>query len=127
MDEEALRRLVLRSLNRCGDAEVWSDRSGAVLYSGLASVRPGPVYLMGINPGGEEGTPDLKAAIASRLAAPFGTNSYADECWACPTPYTCVHCESGRLRATARSVFQKRVCSLFEMMGAQPEDVRRQT
>jgi hypothetical protein len=123
MHEDELRQVVTSALDRPGDTENWAERSGAVLYSELGSVRPGRAYLLGINPGGQEdGAPE--AAIIRNLFAPQGTNSYADQCWnGCPDPYACAHCEGGRLKPAARTSIQHRVCSLFDMLGAQPADV----
>jgi len=50
-----LETLVTGSLDRPGDPEPWSSRSGSVLASDLASIRPGRFYVIGINPGGDEG------------------------------------------------------------------------
>lgn len=51
--------------------------SGAVLYSAADTLQPGPVYLLGLNPGGSSAS-TLQASIdASRL----GNNAYLDEEW----------------------------------------------
>lgn len=108
MNEDELRALVTGALDADKEDAPWSERSGAVLYSDLASVRPGRVYLMGINPGGRNDQ-EPSAAIVHHLAAPPGTNNYADERW---------DSETGGC-----TPMQRRVCSLFEMLGADPKDV----
>lgn len=120
MDRGEFYSLVTNQLDRGDDR--CSTESGAVLYSDLASVRPGRFYLLGINPGGEDGPRMPK--ICEALCAPDGTNSYADQCWAC-TSAPCAHIDSatGRLRPEARSKMQKRVCDLIDALGVPPRDV----
>ena len=57
------------------------DRSGAVLYSACHTLRPGPVYLLGLNPGGDP--VQITSTIAGSLKGlPDKTeNSYTDENW----------------------------------------------
>jgi hypothetical protein len=76
MTEDELQRLVTTNLDQ--DGEPWSEQPGGVLFSDMASVRPGRFCLMGINPGGpaDEGKP-----IRDNLCAPCGTNAYADDPW----------------------------------------------
>lgn len=94
-----------------------------MLWSDLASVRPGRFYLLGINPGGRSGPgmPQIREA----LCAPDGTNHWADQCWMCRAGETCRHLDpaTGRLRPEARSKTQKRVCDLLDALGAAPPDV----
>lgn len=122
MNEVQLRELVTQSLDLHGE-ERWSLRSGTVLYSDLASIRPGPFYLMGINPGGKPQS-DPREAIVCNLAAPDGMNCYADQCWrCCRSPYECEHCDGGRLRPDERDPMQRRVCNLFDALQESPKDV----
>ena len=124
MDKDKLQQLVTSALNQDGDAELWTERSGTVLYSDLASIRPGRVYLMGINPGGKEDKCP-QAAIIQNLFALEGTNSYADQDWAETSgdSHKSSHLSNGRLRPECRTLFQQRVCSLFPMLGIEPKDV----
>lgn len=121
MNVVQLGELVTQSLDLHGE-ERWSPRSGAVLYSDLASIRPGPFYLMGINPGGKPES-DPSEAIVCNLAAREGTNSYADQCWCCRSPYECEHCDGGRLRPDKRGLIQRRVCDLLDALQKSPKDV----
>ncbi|MBP0447841.1 hypothetical protein J8J14_24185 [Roseomonas sp. SSH11] len=107
MTRDELRQLVAIHLDRTGDPDSWSGQPGAVLYSGLASLRPGRFYLLGINPGGMDdmGGP----VIRENLCADDGTNHYADQHW---------EGEPG-----TRSVLQKRVCDLIDALGVAPQDV----
>ncbi len=43
------------------------DRSGTVLYSSHETIKPGKIYLVGLNPGGQGG-PTLKANISLMLS-----------------------------------------------------------
>jgi hypothetical protein len=119
--QDELLQLVITHLDRGDAAEPWSEQHGAVLYSDLASIRSGPFYLLGINPGGQahEGAP-----IRKRLHAPRGTNSYADECWTCSSsPCEHIDPETGHLRPEARISMQKRVCDLIGALGVAPRDL----
>jgi hypothetical protein len=54
------------------------DQPGAVLYFGASTLRPGPFYLLGLNPGGDGGATLRDSLRGSRA----GHNCYLDECWA---------------------------------------------
>lgn len=57
--------------------------SGEVLYSAASTLRPGPVYLLGHNPGGDDQNVDLPNLGASLDDLPNKTwNSYVDTQWA---------------------------------------------
>lgn len=68
--------VVQAALNEGG----YLQKSGATLYSAPTTLRPGPVYLLGTNPGGSD---DEKKTIAASLdALPSQTeNSYLHEIW----------------------------------------------
>ncbi len=62
-----------------------ANRPGKLLYSGTEALRPGPVYLLGYNPGGE---PDHEtASILSHICASTSAtrNEYLDAAWATRT------------------------------------------
>jgi RimJ/RimL family protein N-acetyltransferase len=74
-----LRKLVYRTvLENLGDE--YADLSGAVLYNGWSSLRPGPLYLMGLNPGGDPAkiTQTVRQSIE---ALQENHCAYTDECW----------------------------------------------
>ncbi len=54
------------------------DKSGSVLYSSHETIKPGSVYLMGLNPGGSDGLP-LSKSIEELLTR--NINAYLDEAW----------------------------------------------
>lgn len=81
------------------------DQPGAVLYSAAETLRPGPVYLLGLNPGGSEG-----ATLRDNIAASMGgNNAYLDEEWA----------PGGRVQPRGRSTLQRRVQALCSLMGVE--------
>ncbi len=82
---------------------------GAVLYSGVEALRPGPVYLLGLNPGGSEGATLSDSIQASRR----GHNAYLDEQWA----------PGGRLQPKGGATLQRRVQHLCGLMGRSTRDV----
>lgn len=85
------------------------DVSGGILYSAAATIRPYPLYLLGLNPGGspERVTNTLRASIDDLNSKT--TNSYLDESWA------------GSPIGEAR--LQRRVRWLLEALGHEPRDV----
>lgn len=85
------------------------DSPGAVLYSSEATLRPGPVYLLGLNPGGAEDL-TLQDSIARSRA---GHNSYLDEQWA----------PGGHLQPPGQATLQRRVQGLCAMMKLPTRDV----
>lgn len=84
-------------------------KSGGILYSAAATIRPYPVYLLGLNPGGspERVMNTVRASIDALQSKT--TNSYLDESWA-GSPVG-----EGRL--------QRRVRWLLEALGHEPRDV----
>ncbi len=54
------------------------DRSGTVLYSSHETIKPGKIYLIGLNPGGQGG-PTLQTNISSMLSRQ--ENAYLHERW----------------------------------------------
>jgi hypothetical protein len=97
------------------EAEAYLDQvgilysPGAVLYSSAATLRPGPIYLLGLNPGGAE-----VSTLADSLAnTRKGHNSYLDEQWA----------PAGRLQPIGKSTLQRRVQHLCAMLGLDTREV----
>ena len=90
-------------------AEEYLDRagmlnlSGAVLYSGIEALKPGPIYLLGLNPGGSEGA-TLKDSLENTRA---GINAYLDEVWS----------PGGRPQPKGQATLQRRVQRLCEQLG----------
>lgn len=86
-----------------------ANRSGRVLYSAAATLRPGSIYLLGLNPGGDPAKhPDTLAESLREL--PSRTlNAYLDESW------------SGQ--AVGCSRLQHRVCWLIQQLGFNMREV----
>src|SRR5688572_15276044 len=60
-------------------------RSGSILYSGSETLRPGSIYLLGLNPGGNPTT--HHDTVGSNLGVMLARteNAYLDESWRnCP-------------------------------------------
>lgn len=84
---------------------------GAVLYSSIDTLARGPVYFMGLNPGGgDQETSTLADNIA---AARRGNNAYLDEQWA----------PGGRLKPAGQAVLQKRIKSVADLLELDLRDV----
>ena len=57
-------------------------RSGRVLYSSAATLSPGTVYLLGLNPGGDPANPVFGTISDSLTQLPTRTeNAFLDEAW----------------------------------------------
>ena len=85
--------------------------SGQVLYSAASTLRPGPSYLLGHNPGGDANNRALLTVGGSLDDLPANTiNSYLDTRW------------SGRL-SIGSSPLQQRVKWLLSELGVDPRDV----
>lgn len=76
---------------------------GAVLYSAERTLTSGPLYLLGLNPGGE-GSSTLADSIR---ASKVGHNCYLDEQWA----------PGGRLQPKGQATLQRRIQDLCRRMG----------
>ncbi len=56
--------------------------SGRILYSSVDTLRPGDIYLLGVNPGGDPNQLDCENIEQSLNELPAQlTNSYVDEVW----------------------------------------------
>jgi uracil-DNA glycosylase len=84
-------------------------RSGRVLYSGSHTLRPGPMYLLGLNPGGDPTTHNDTVGSSLREMLRRTENAYLDESW--------------RNCAVGRSPLQLWVQWLLRQLGFQPRDI----
>lgn len=89
------------------------DASGAVLYSGVMTLVPGPVYFLGLNPGGSpdnnrDGT--IRHALAASRA---GINAFLDQSWGDPP----------RNSPSGEAPLQRRIRKLFAMMGLETRKI----
>ena len=82
---------------------------GAVLYSGIEALKSAPLYLLGLNPGGNEGA-TLKDSLERSRA---GVNAYLDEVWS----------PGGRPQPKGQATLQRRVQRLCEQLGLQTRQV----
>jgi hypothetical protein len=85
------------------------DSPGAVLYSADETLRPGPVYLLGLNPGGAVDSTLRDSIMRSRAQ----NNAYLDEEWA----------PGGHVRPKGQATLQRRIQHLCSMMGIETRDV----
>jgi hypothetical protein len=89
--------------------------SGEVLYSAASTLRPGPVYLLGHNPGGNDQNVDLPTVDSSLDDLPSKTwNSYIDTAWSG---------RGGLTYAVGEAPLQLRVKWLLKNLGLPPQDV----
>lgn len=85
------------------------DAPGAVLYSGVSTLRQGSVYLLGLNPGGSENASIRDSLVRCRAEH----NAYLDERWA----------PGGRLQPVGKATLQRRIQQLCAMMGFDTREV----
>ena len=86
------------------------DQTGALLYSSHATIRPGKIYFLGLNPGGQGG-PSLRERLAILLSQEH--NAYFDEVWE----------NRGGSYDKGEAPLQRRVKWLLSELGANPRDV----
>jgi len=99
------------STNNLLDKRKTGQCRGGVLYSRLATLRPGRFYLLGFNPGGSADDPQAPTLEQDLLTLQRDErpNAYVEEQWG---PHTC-----------GQAPFQKRVKALAEVLGANVEDI----
>lgn len=86
------------------------DLPGGLLYSSHQTLKPGTVYLLGLNPGGKGGPP-LRHGISHMLNQE--ENAYVDQAW---------QNDSGSWEPGCAPL-QRRVKWLLEALGQHPQDV----
>lgn len=86
------------------------SQSGSILYSSHETLKPGNVYLLGFNPGGEGGS-SVEQSIDSLLSNTV--NAYLDESWD----------NQNGVWANGEAPLQKRVQWVLESLGLNPRDV----
>ena len=84
-------------------------RSGNVLYSAARTLSPGPVYLLGLNPGGDPSRHETIGETLERLPS-RSSNAYLHETWE-------------RRAGPGHAPLQRRVRWLIEQLGLNVEDV----
>lgn len=89
------------------------ERSGRVFYSGRAAfTQPAPLYLLGLNPGGnpiEQATETIGSCIANASSRPAEWSAYVDDTW--------------RGRTPGSRPLQRRVQHLLRQVGLDPRSV----
>ena len=89
--------------------------NGAILYSGASTLSKGDVYLLGVNPGGDERAAELTehtidAAVREMTSE---NNAYCDECWEV----------RGKKYDRGEAPMQRRVTHLLSKIGLDPKKV----
>lgn len=85
------------------------DRSGRILYSGAHTLQRGPMYLLGLNPGGDPTTHKDTVGSSLKEIRQRTENAYLDEVW--------------RNTAAGRSPLQLRVQWLLAELGFGTRDI----
>lgn len=91
------------------------ERSGNVLYSGVETLRPGTVYLLGLNPGGDPDDEILRAQTIGKTLAALPTkheNEWLDKSWR----------RTGVRTPPGKSPLQLRVQALLRELGLEPRE-----
>lgn len=92
------------------------DRSGNVLYSGVETLRPGAVYLLGLNPGGDPDDDIRRAQTIGDTLANLPTkyeNEWLDKSWR----------RAGLRTPPGKAALQLRVQALLRGLGLEPREV----
>ncbi|WP_162888223.1 hypothetical protein [Sphingomonas mesophila] len=96
-------------------------KPGAVLLSGINTLRPAQVYIMGLNPGGDPAT--IPAPLIDFIAPPNGTSAYTHECWQprCEEQQPCSHLSAnGLTRVDCLVRHQRNMVALAATLGETP-------
>ena len=105
---DAMRQVLLQHLH---DAKI-QDGCGKVLYSSINTLKKGPVYLLGYNPGGDPAKEFM--TLAEHVSqSPPDWNEYVDAEW---MPRG-IRCPAGQ------ALLQRRVRWLLEQLGLQTREV----
>jgi len=119
MAPDALRAIIRRHL----PAEL-HQKSGAVLCSPISTLRRGPAYLMGLNPGGHPD--DCPGRIIDCWSPTDGTSPYTHECWQTKCEDSkhsrpCVHLgPDGATLESALNRHQRNAAKLHSALSAPP-------
>lgn len=109
MTQESLAVDVLQQLADKLKATGLADRPGRLLYSGISTLAPGKLYMLGYNPGGdpagESDSPKTHLEKLSRQRSDW--NEYVDGCWR----------PAGRICAPGDAPMQRRVQHLLAGIG----------
>ena len=92
-------------------------KPGAVLFSGLATVKPSRFYIMGLNPGGSSKM--MAGSIIDTLPPPDETSAYTHQCWKkeCGDNSSCEHVTGRRLADADLVRHQKNMICLTRLLG----------
>lgn len=85
------------------------DKSGTILYSSHETLKPGKIYLIGLNPGGSADGPNLRDNISKMPVR--SDNAYIDECWPADN------------RKPGAAPLQQRIGWLLRVLGVDTRDV----
>ena len=108
-DQDSLRDALLRRLR---DAQL-DGLTGKVLYSGINTLKKGPVYFLGFNPGGDPAKETM--TLAEHVTqSPSDWNEYLDAKWGAP---------GGGWRPPGQAPLQRRVQWLLNQLGLQTREV----
>ena len=108
-DQDSLRDALLRRLR---DAQL-DGLTGKVLYSGINTLKKGPLYLLGFNPGGDPAKETM--TLAEHVTqSPSAWNEYLDAKWGAP---------GGGWRPPGQAPLQRRVQWLLNQLGLQTREV----
>jgi hypothetical protein len=90
------------------------DKSGGVFYSDASSIRPSPIYLLGLNPGGApEHQPNATVRASLEAFPSKKINDYLDDDWA----------SRDKSWGKGQAPLQKRVTWLLEQLKQNPRSV----
>ncbi|WP_290901718.1 hypothetical protein [Aquabacterium sp.] len=109
MSTKAITKLDIPKIAACA-LEGQLEQSGAFLYSSHDTIRPGEIYLLGLNPGGQGG-PSLGERLGTLLSRE--ENAYLDEAWD----------NGGGSYKPGEAPLQKRVDWLLSQLGVETRNV----
>ncbi len=112
----------IAELIRSNMAEEFYSKPGAVLYSPASSLRPGKIFIMGLNPGGN---PVHIPNPMIDVNAP-DQSVYTHDCWQpdCEGPKHCSHVDAnGKVQEKYLVKHQRNMIALADTLGIMPSEI----
>lgn len=101
-------------------------KSGAVLLSGVDTLRPGRAYIMGLNPGGNPRAGGHERSIIDSIADRRQFSCYLSDCWqpACEGPEGhCEHLRDGKVKPQFLVKHQRNAIAIADALSLNITDI----
>ena len=96
------------------------------MLAGTETLRPGPAYIMGLNPGGDPHAPGYEKSIFDSIQERHEFSCYTDECWqrkCVEQTGLCAHLMSGKVLPEFLVKHQRNMVAVSAALGERPCDI----